>query len=735
MSQFLSYAGVALTLSPPELEKRLAELHPQDLFHGWSGWNFDGWDLKSLPTPILPEAPKFRIGTLTWPTGAVRPAWFHEVISSKRLTTLQSALGSVNGPAGLTMFDNRAGKTITAQMYMLPPLPLGQLGDDLKDSWLLTFTDVRFYWQWRRGTITTPTSWSSLLTQLAGILGITLTPDTIDTAYQSPSGKWAGFRRPTATVLDAVATQIGHKVVANLDGTFKTVKWETASAASDSFFNNNTARAVSGGFVSATAVGRYVPTSVNVSFADSSSGSVVLEPHVVNTTLPSLAILEYLGSTGIPGVAGESFADYVYDGTNSTLVNAYALAASRDWYGWRLQDLSVVMIGIQPYQPTGWEDIIEWTLQKRDGSPFASTFLIREEWDDFVSGDWLAGQQISAPTDSCGVGCGWIAGMATGWCMSGTVLGSYGECADIQGMNSSGFHLRYDGGSNKWVSQVWSEAATGWINKNFIYDTGSGPLRAWLDTTAGDQPSIAASINNIDLVRDCCGPYTANFSFGNHLSVMCTGTVPSSCSPNTTQIKITCTCCSIAGWTQAAYYCIVNADETCGVDTPVCAYLDAVTGRCDTDIKICSVPYATPAECQAACNPDPPTTIHVDCNGGGDVPLVIPITVMSTSGPGTPLPPCSAWNAFMFDATWVSGKTWQGTFLNPNTGTPATVEIKFDADCTANNPPFCASIQFRGDLGSCSSPTQNFVPTFGPFASITTFTSFCCSSSITFALG
>lgn len=389
MSKLLSYAGVSLNLSTPELEQRLTELHPQHLFRGWSGWNFDGFDLQSLPTPELPRQPEFRIGVLHWPTGATNPAWFHEIVSSKRLNLIRDALGSTNGPASLTAFDGRSGKTISARMYMLPALPLGQLGDDLSDSWLLTLTDIRFYFQWRRGTIGIPSSWAQLYSQLADILGITLTPDTVHSSYFFPSEKWAGYRRPTGTVLDAVATQVGQRVVANLDGTFKTVNWQTAQSLSNAYFENSDYRALSGGFIDASDIARYVPASVNVSFSNSSSGATVEAPVVVNKTLVSLGISDYGSAVGIAATAGEVFADYTFNGFNTALLDALATQAASDWYGWRLCDLDVVLAGIEPWEPTGWEDYVEWTFQKRPGSGFASTFLHRQEWDQFVSGGWI----------------------------------------------------------------------------------------------------------------------------------------------------------------------------------------------------------------------------------------------------------------------------------------------------------------------------------------------------------
>lgn len=403
MATLCSYAGVTIPVTPPETEGWWDAVHPRDLFKEWSGWNFAGFDLQNLPTPAWPEAPRFQVGVLSWPTGAVRPAWFHFACKQATLDAIRAAVSDPVTPQDLTLFDGRPGKTVTAKLYMLPPRPVAQFAipwpGRADDLWLVTLTDVRFFFQWRRSNVVSrPSSWASLYANLAADLGVTLTPEAVHSAYGVPSRKWIGYDRPAAAVLDAVAETVGQRVVANLDGTFKTVSATTAKAASAALVAGKAAASVSGvsprwlagGLVDEADVARYVPASVNTLFASGYVNVTPAAPYTVNNTLASLAIAEYGSSTGVAGAAGSVYADTAFDGTNAAACAAYAQRAATDWYGWRLPDADFVWPLVEPWVPTGWEDCVEWTWQKRADQPFASTAVRRGEWDDFVSGSWYS---------------------------------------------------------------------------------------------------------------------------------------------------------------------------------------------------------------------------------------------------------------------------------------------------------------------------------------------------------
>jgi hypothetical protein len=392
LALLLSYAGVRLPLSTPELEAWAASVHDFREFKDWSGWNYAGFDLQHLPTPAWPEQPPFRVGVLTWPTGAVRPAWFHQVVDEATLNLLREAVGDPLTPKPLTMFDGRTGKTVAAQMYMLPPRPLSQFGvpgpNGEQDGYLITLTDVRFFWQWRRlNQATTPASWAALVSACGTALGVTVTPDSISGDYLTPSPKWVGYDRPAAAVLDAALETVGHRLVADLDGTFRTVTATTASSDYAAYVGLADPQ-MAGGDVAPGDIARYVPSSVNVLFASGYVNNPPQQPYVVNQTLVSLAIPDYGASTGISGPTASVYADTAFDGTNAAACAAYAARGAEDWYAWRVPTADVTWPGVEPYDPTGWEDRVEWFFQVREGSPFAATTVRRGEWDEFAAGSW-----------------------------------------------------------------------------------------------------------------------------------------------------------------------------------------------------------------------------------------------------------------------------------------------------------------------------------------------------------
>lgn len=405
----LHYAGIGLPLSTPELEDRLSRIHPPELFRYADFWNFEGYGLSNLPTPTLPDFPPVRPGVLRWPTGATRFATFFAVVNTDRLNDIRGAVGDPQVAQSLQMSDGRQGKVVTAEMLMLPAVPLAQLGNDLKDSWLLLLVDARFFWQWRYGNVTNRDSWEDLIAELAATLGVTVTPDTINAAYTAPTEKWLGFNRPTATVLDAALAQVGHRLVADMDGTYRTVTWETAKQESDNLIAGATASPViAGGLLADSDIALAVPGSVDVFFASGGGGCCAPAPYTVNRTLAGLEIEEYGSSTGLTGAVGNVYGDAIFDGTNANELSDYADVAATDFYGWRAANADVVFPGVEPWAPTGFEEFVEWTYQLRDGGPYASTMVRRGEFDALPSGSWEVGDcceffvKISGGSDAAG---------------------------------------------------------------------------------------------------------------------------------------------------------------------------------------------------------------------------------------------------------------------------------------------------------------------------------------------
>lgn len=398
--KYQSFAGVTLSINPPDLQLRMDRLLPYTDFKSWDAWNFQGYDLQKLPTPSLPTIPPLEPGVLYWPSGATRPAWFFQVVTQTQLDAIRAAITCETSTYPLVLQDGRTGKKITAQMYMLPARPINQLGSTSRDGWLLTLTDQRFYWHWKTGSISTkPASWSALYNAIAAILGIgSLEIDTVASAYGVPSKKWIGYTRPPATVLDAIAAQVNQRIVVSLDGTVSTVNWQTAKTASDEQVAS--LHLIAGGEVATQDIARYVPRAMTTAFADWSNGGLADAPFVTTRLLTSLfasGLSEYEGLCSGIDATGLIYADFSYSGANTTAVSAFATQASVDWYGWRLSDTELSIAGIEPFSPTGWEDSIEWVSQLRDYGPAIMTRIRRGAWSNFPSGTYTGDNPAPVP--------------------------------------------------------------------------------------------------------------------------------------------------------------------------------------------------------------------------------------------------------------------------------------------------------------------------------------------------
>lgn len=382
----LSYAGTTLPLPTPQLEREwLSRVHPPWDFTDFDGYNFDRPTAAAVPTPPVPRPTEFRLNTLFWPTGASRPAWFHFVAETSRLEAIRAAVGNPVTAAPLVMYDGRSGKTVTASMILLADRPLNiTCGDSDETYWLCTLTDVRYFWYLKRGQITAPSSWTDLFSQLGTVLGTAITVDAVDAGYGLPSPKWVTDFRTPGSLLDAAAYQVGQRVVVGLDGSVRTVNWETAQTASTLYFSTADAP-ISGGRVSQAGIVACAPSSVVTVFGDASGTT----PYVVTKTLVGLAVPGYGAATGVLSHHGTVFGDGVYDGTNAVALDAYATAASTDWYGWNLSDPDVAWPGVEPWAPTGWEERVEWTITVRDDGPFALTTVRRGPWTEFYAGDFV----------------------------------------------------------------------------------------------------------------------------------------------------------------------------------------------------------------------------------------------------------------------------------------------------------------------------------------------------------
>ena len=179
-----------------------------------------------------PLFPPIKMGQWFYPTGVSRWSVFRGLATSSCAAAMLDATQGnkalpftmMSVPAGVANVSDGA-YTLTTDMFMLPPRPLGETKGSLDGLYLITLVDERFYWQFDTVQIhpTKDTTWSAIITQLGLELGFS--PNfgpAIASVYTSPepdSPFWMNFES-AAVVMDAVAANLGATWVRGLDGNY-----------------------------------------------------------------------------------------------------------------------------------------------------------------------------------------------------------------------------------------------------------------------------------------------------------------------------------------------------------------------------------------------------------------------------------------------------------------------------------------------------------------------------------
>jgi hypothetical protein len=556
----LSYAGVRLPLLTPEYRDFVETYHSLSDFRFSDLWHFDNTGIDHLPLPPKPMEDMPEVGVLHWPTGLSRCAFGHYLIDTDGLTDIRTALGSGSaGPASLVMTDG-TGNSRTFSMYLLCARPLSQISDSTQQCFLMTLVDKRYWLRVRRGSITsTPVSWASLYGTLSSALGITLTPDTVNADYSVPNGRWVLQHKPLSVLVDAVANAVGHRVVANLDGTYDTVTATTASTAQETLVDALSKTA--GGIIVRSDLARSVESSVNVHFTSAPGGVWSDSNYTVNTTLASLSITQYDGATGVASQARSQVGELIYTGSNAATLSTYATRAARDYYLWHLLDVDITYPGITEWDPTGTEDRIEW---KYGAEKPPQTRVVRPPMQVLPAGGIIppptVRNQTYKPADP--LYCNWVAGLETTECLRMTILSASGRCSDID--TTQEIFLTWDAGDSRWESGATDFTGTG--------SGGTGPVH--FGKTNGQPYSTIDGEYGTYL--GCDGYGGILFSFGG--AVLC-GASTSECD-NSFTVRFTCIPCPSSSSIQQ--YTTLPATVTGGstiqytVDNPTTATLTAV---------------------------------------------------------------------------------------------------------------------------------------------------------------
>lgn len=229
----LSYASVNLIVPTQELCAWIEHnISPADVcefvYKDWPGEHITG-----IAFPEWDRVRPIKIGCLYWPGGAQRWAVGHFLCSEEQLADIRARVYPGDGepdPATFTI-DSNLANFFTTSLYLLPPRPLSQIAG-LNGHYLLTLVDERYYW-WSQSTglLTVTegtTTWQNLYDSIAALLGITITADTIDADYLKPSSDMTARYESLPLILDAVAYNVGQRIVRELDGDVLALNYATS---------------------------------------------------------------------------------------------------------------------------------------------------------------------------------------------------------------------------------------------------------------------------------------------------------------------------------------------------------------------------------------------------------------------------------------------------------------------------------------------------------------------------
>jgi len=224
--------------------------------------------------------------------------------------------------------------------------------------YLVTLVDRRYYW-WLRPlsyTFEPGDSWETLLESVYSAMGgVGLTVDPVAAAYGDPQPlRWTVRNRPLPLVMDAAVASCGLRLAYYGDDTARAIGPRAAYQVSVSqhlgFYGNGDL--VLGGLANLPSTSGNLPEAVSVTFW----GDV---PTATSNTLASLALPEfgsYVGNAGAKAFVGVD----QRAGQTTPAPASVATQVATDYYLWWLSLVDATYRGVQPAEPTGLEDRIEW---------------------------------------------------------------------------------------------------------------------------------------------------------------------------------------------------------------------------------------------------------------------------------------------------------------------------------------------------------------------------------------
>jgi len=342
-------------------EPRLAEISPRRGLQSWYGVR------KGIGQTVAnyPKAPKPRLNTLYWPTGATRWArgFFLATGASKEKIVAQAhAAGNV--PLKLTMGED--GMYVQTNMYLLPPRVVARQANAAEALWILPLVDVRYWWQ-NRSTddleVTTSTTWASLFSTLATKLGTSVSMTAPIAAYLQPDPiEFTRRYENAAAMLDAAALSVGKRIVRHLDGTVRALSAEESAIIHDRTNFRGTWQQICGGGDSLPKGS--LPATVVTSFRKWRDYALLARGRVYTESqnAPVGTIVAAGTKRTIHSTAFANCTDSDSSPSNTSELNALAVVIGNDAFAWMSRTHDYTFAGVKPWYPSGFDDAVEFAF-------------------------------------------------------------------------------------------------------------------------------------------------------------------------------------------------------------------------------------------------------------------------------------------------------------------------------------------------------------------------------------
>ncbi len=351
----ITYAGQQLTDDDPGLLERVEAVLSLDDLYDFTRQTWPG-RAAAIAFPHQERETRPVLNRLVWPMDASRWAmgWF--LTDDVGLASLRTLAYAGHTLTALPFVMGDGQKSITTDLFMMPPRPLGQCGTG-GDLYLLGLVDERYFW-WDAAkdftALFTPapltTTWAELLDSYAEGLGITIAHDTIPSGYQKPPPMFGIAFDSIPVQLDAACAAVGLRLVRKLDGTVRAI---SAATAATTFAANIALNPLAAGGLIAAVDSVILPASVAV-VGPLEEATVVACPVAGAVTYPAQKVLR------------------------TPILGASPTQIAADWYAWQTARPDAAYSGVCPWTPGGFEDRIEWT--HRDAE--ISTRVQRAPWNE-----------------------------------------------------------------------------------------------------------------------------------------------------------------------------------------------------------------------------------------------------------------------------------------------------------------------------------------------------------------